>query len=150
MVAIYDGTRSYYDEDYWAAGDPVTLGDWSEFYLHGHGVMDCVGNSGDPWFQVLTIDNTPGVVVDNGEGFTWPNPFDPSAGGFTTIESNFTSGGGVMITIYDFAGYEVKTLNTNASGVAIWNGRSSDGEIVANGVYFAYCMASEIPGLSGP
>jgi hypothetical protein len=120
MVAIYDGTRSYYDEDYWAAGDPVTLGDWSEFYLHGHGVMDCVGNSGDPWFQVLTIDNTPGVVVDN-----------------------FTSRGGVMITIYDFAGYEVKTLNTNASGVAIWNGRSSDGEIVANGVYFAYCMARD-------
>ncbi|MCK4657257.1 MAG: hypothetical protein KAT85_09485, partial [candidate division Zixibacteria bacterium] len=223
MVAIYDGTRSSagtYDYSY---GDPVAYGDWRNFYEHGHGVWDCVGNVEDPWFQVLTIDNTGPVVVrgddrcddleiiddgsgvdptmfeiyedgalvtsgysydantgymsycptggaevtfvtydnagnrtveiwvavgqgevtDNGDGFNWPNPFDPNVDGFTTIESNFTSGGGVTITIYDFAGNEVRTLNASVSGVATWNGRSSDGEVVANGVYFAYCKASD-------
>jgi hypothetical protein len=49
----------------------------------------------------------------------------------------------VTITIYDFAGSEVASGTARSDGTWNWNGYSSDGEMVANGVYFAYCKASD-------
>jgi hypothetical protein len=84
-----------------------------------------------------------GGIVDRGEAINYPNPFDPREDGFTTIDSKFDGDGEVTITIYDFAGSEVASGTARSDGTWNWNGYSSDGEMVANGVYFAYCKASD-------
>jgi hypothetical protein len=81
-----------------------------------------------------------GGVSDKGSGHAYPNPFDPSHED-AHIVTDFVTASTVTVKIYDFAGNEVRTLTADASGEAIWNGRSADDTIVANGVYFAYCKA---------
>jgi hypothetical protein len=81
-----------------------------------------------------------GGAVDYGVAINYPNPFDPAAGG-TTIDTKFK--GEVMVTIYDFAGDEVMSQRTDGDGKLFWRGYTADGEMVANGVYFAYCRAED-------
>jgi len=82
-----------------------------------------------------------GQVVDAGEAFNYPNPFDPRSDSYTTIESGFR--GYVNVTIYDFAGETVWSTTTNNDGTTNWYGYTSEGEPVASGVYFAYCKAGD-------
>ncbi|MBU1318458.1 MAG: T9SS type A sorting domain-containing protein [candidate division Zixibacteria bacterium] len=235
-VAIYDGTRSD-NTAYYSEGDPVAYGEWDEYYLHGHGVWDCVDNVTDPWFQILAVDYFgpsvfaqgesesnlfdalpktcpvmiqvvddgagiesievledgvaidevagdleagqysfdeesgyisycptagvqttiiayddtgnktvrtwsafgPGDYTDAGDAYNFPNPFDPSAGEETTIVTGF-NGNGITIKIYDFGGELVRSL---LAGQTTWKGRTDDGELVANGVYFAYVQTAD-------
>lgn len=83
-----------------------------------------------------------GIPIDTGDDpYAYPNPFDPRTGEWATIVSGFK--GEVAVTIYDFGGTEVYSTTTNADGEVNWNGYTSNGERVANGVYFAYCEASD-------
>jgi hypothetical protein len=81
----------------------------------------------------------PGDYTDAGEAYNHPNPFDPSADGYTTIVTGF-NGNGITIKIYDFGGELVRSL---PAGQTTWNGRTDDGEVVANGVYFAYIETAD-------
>jgi len=81
----------------------------------------------------------PGDYTDDGDAYNFPNPFDPSTDGSTTIVTGF-NGSGITIKIYYFGGELVRSLPT---GQTTWNGRTDDGEIVANGVYFAYVETAD-------
>jgi hypothetical protein len=65
-----------------------------------------------------------------------PNPFNPK----TTIAFNLTTPGDVTLEIYDVAGRRVATLIDRHMGtgahVAQWDGKTSEGERAASGVYF--------------
>ncbi|MCK4410468.1 MAG: T9SS type A sorting domain-containing protein, partial [Candidatus Eisenbacteria sp.] len=65
-----------------------------------------------------------------------PNPFNPK----TTIAFNLTAPGDVMLAIYDVAGRRVAILLDGhmdaGAHMAHWDGRTSDGERAASGVYF--------------
>jgi hypothetical protein len=138
-IMIYEDGELVTGEDAWSY-DPETG------YLHycptpGAEVMlvvtDDVGNSTTrTWMAVGE-----GGTVDLGDAIAWPNPFDPGAGECATIESNFA--GDVTVTIYDFAGEQVVSGPANSEGNYRWCGYTSDGEMVANGVYFAYCKAAD-------
>jgi hypothetical protein len=99
-------------------------------------------NAGNQTYRMWKANG--GVPTDYGEAINYPNPFDPSSSdkGCTTIETKF-DGDEVMVTIYDFAGNEVWSGVTDDNGVVNWCGTSSDGERVANGVYFAYCKSPD-------
>jgi hypothetical protein len=73
--------------------------------------------------------------------FAYPNPFNPAEGvNFRTIFPNETT---LDLTIYDLAGQKVIVLYQNETIAAndqtptlTWNGKNSDGTVVANGVYY--------------
>jgi DNA/RNA endonuclease YhcR with UshA esterase domain len=72
-----------------------------------------------------------------------PNPFNPK----TTIAFNLTAPGDVTLEIYDVAGRRVATLldrhMSAGAHVAQWDGKTSDGERAASGVYFYKLAAGD-------
>lgn len=66
----------------------------------------------------------------------YPNPFNPT----TTISYAVGAAGHVQIAVYDMLGRHVRTLvdgNLTAGAYqASWDGRTTNGELVASGVYF--------------
>lgn len=74
--------------------------------------------------------------------YNYPNPFDPTGDGYTTIELGLTKGANVTVKIYDFAGDYVTTLSP-VNGEYRWKGTTEDGEMVANGVYLCYIKAKD-------
>lgn len=73
--------------------------------------------------------------------FAYPNPFNPAEGvNFRTIFPNEIT---LDLTIYDLAGqkvinlYKNETVTANDQNHALtWDGKNSDGTVVANGVYY--------------
>ena len=65
----------------------------------------------------------------------YPNPFNPN----TTIQYTLTNTSSVLLEVFDILGRKVTTLKntTEPAGTynVIWNGRNSDGRIIASGVY---------------
>jgi hypothetical protein len=88
----------------------------------------------------LTVTSASEVLIN-------PNPFSPLKGdGIVTMR--VTSGDGVKVkaSVYDIAGEKVKDLPEAASGGHItWDGKTDDGDIVANGVYFCRIVGINVP-----
>jgi hypothetical protein len=67
------------------------------------------------------------------------NPFDPFAGEVANISmGGFAQGGGhVEATVYDLTGERVATLDASGGSVT-WDGRTYNGDAVAEGVYLIH------------
>lgn len=78
----------------------------------------------------------------------YPNPFNPESG--TSIGYTLTKSGNIQIIIYDLMGNQVVKLDYGAGSDGgragyndvPWNGRSSSGALVGNGVY-VYLIVSD-------
>jgi len=68
----------------------------------------------------------------------YPNPMQPSKGlNYSRMHfSNMPSG--TRIKIYTMMGQTVRELESDASGMAVWDGQNNTGEKVASGVYIVY------------
>jgi flagellar hook assembly protein FlgD len=79
-----------------------------------------------------------------------PNPFDPGTDEFVLLRFTLEESARVRATVYDVTGAEVTTVQDgtiNAGSREIkWDGKSSDGDVVASGVYFCHM---EVDGASG-
>ena len=90
---------------------------------------------------VASVENIP-TEFELSQNF--PNPFNPT----TTIRYGLPRDEWVTLKIYNLLGKEVATLLNNerktaGSHVAIWNGRNSQGQIVASGIYVYQLRAGE-------
>jgi len=77
------------------------------------------------------------IVYEKG-AHCYPNPFDPSGGEVTNFVFQLSGPGNVSIHIYDkFGNFVNKLSRTAVEGLneVPWDGRNSEGEIVANGGY---------------
>ena len=81
-------------------------------------------------FQIMSI--SPAANLSNPKVF--PNPFRPALGHTRITFSNLPAN--AMLRIYDILGEKVRDLTTNASGIASWDSKNSNGNNVASGVYF--------------
>ncbi|MCC7429445.1 VCBS repeat-containing protein [bacterium] len=100
--------------------------------------------SNAPDILVPLFANGAGAVVDDKKlplnyslSQNYPNPFNPE----TKIEFSLPKAGSVKITVFDVLGREVKTLlsqkEVKAGGhFVVWNGKNTQNEQVASGVYF--------------
>jgi len=108
-------------------------------------VEDYVGNKADWEFEVQAA--TPIAMVN---AHNYPNPFNNSAGGYTTIKLGNNKGAYLTVKIYDFAGDLVKTLASgqyyDGSQSLIWDGKTDKGEMVANGIYLCHISAKDSDG----
>ncbi len=110
-------------------------------------VADMSGN------EVEVSGNGGGSIADGSvSGWAGPNPFDPAMDGSMTIHYSVGQGKVSTVTcaIYDQAGYLVTSLapQSSASGSFSWSGTTSNGTMVANGVYFAVIQAQGSGGSS--
>ncbi|MDR1695759.1 MAG: M6 family metalloprotease domain-containing protein [Endomicrobium sp.] len=68
----------------------------------------------------------------------YPNPIQPSKG-LNYARMNFSNmPAGTRIKIYTMLGQIVRTMEADASGMAVWDGRNDSGDNAASGVYIAY------------
>ncbi|HVP58087.1 MAG TPA: FlgD immunoglobulin-like domain containing protein, partial [bacterium] len=97
---------------------------------------DAVGN-----FCVLEI-NKGAEVVDVTDVKSYPNPFDPGSGQYTTISFDLTKKADVLIKIFDFAGEYVTTVADGwydpGTHTINWFGTDGNGKTVASGAYIGY------------
>lgn len=65
------------------------------------------------------------------------NKFNPAKGESANITFVVNGTGHVKVTVYDRKGREIRTVKDedSASGIAPWDGKNSDGSIVASGLY---------------
>ena len=88
-------------------------------------------------------NNTPatGNALNNDNIYIYPNPFNPDVE-FGTIRYSLSLNGNITIRVFDITGNLVRTLIKNRVQYAEeeqyieWDGRSDNGKVVANGVYF--------------
>jgi len=132
-TVVYDGTDEIFTDD--------NLVDNTVYYYTAF-AYDEIPNYSSPMFL---------KGVPKGEYvFTYPNPFNPDDGSWTTFNILFTNNTFVDITLYDAVGNHVIDLykaeevpaNTPTKTMS-WNGRNSDNEIVANGVYYFVVKTSQ-------
>jgi hypothetical protein len=94
-----------------------------------------VANRVGDWSEAVTFSTQSPAIEHNLEA-NYPNPFNPS----TTIAFSVPGGQRVLLEIYDLRGTRVwsTTIESPEAGrhTVIWNGRSTDGNSVASGVYF--------------
>ncbi|MBI4248887.1 MAG: fibronectin type III domain-containing protein, partial [Elusimicrobia bacterium] len=83
-------------------------------------------------FQVM--QSSPALTVLNPKIF--PNPLRPALGHGEMKFADLPAG--ASIRIYTVAGELVQELQSNAAGIASWNGRNRSGEKAASGVYFVF------------
>ena len=68
----------------------------------------------------------------------YPNPIQPSKG-LNYAKMNFSNmSAGTRIKIYTILGQIVRELESDASGMAVWDGKNKAGEKAASGVYIVY------------
>ncbi|MBN2602280.1 MAG: T9SS type A sorting domain-containing protein, partial [Candidatus Marinimicrobia bacterium] len=132
-TVIYDGTDEIFTD--------VNLVDNTVYYYTAF-AYDEIPNYSSPMFL---------KGVPKGEYvFTYPNPFNPDDGSGTTFNILFTNRTFVDITLYDAVGNHVidlykteEVLPNEPTKTMHWNGRNSDNEIVANGVYYFVVKTSQ-------
>jgi hypothetical protein len=140
-IVIYNGERVLkYDDVY----DSQSNGCHCEYYLYDHdasGVPDMVGNHTEVVEEWYTVNSAACVdPSEAGEDVTLQNnPFDPFAGEVAHMSmGGFKAGGGhVEATVYDLTGERVATLDATGGTVA-WDGRTYNGDVVAEGVYLIH------------
>ena len=99
-------------------------------------------NNGFTWnvhqsFQSTRLESVPAV-------YAYPSPFSPSRQGYIRFQYDVQNAGDVSIAIYNFAMEQVVTIReyesapdgNNYDRSTKWDGRTSNGESVASGVYF--------------
>ncbi|GAB4328457.1 MAG: hypothetical protein Kow0074_24370 [Candidatus Zixiibacteriota bacterium] len=117
-----------------------------EYYVYDHndqGVPDMVGNRTEIVEEFFTVNRAAceGDVGGDGEDIKPSmNPFDPFAGDVVTFPLNgFRSGGGTIhAAVYDLTGAKVATLAEDGFGGFSWDGRTDNGDQVAEGVYLVH------------
>jgi len=98
----------------------------------------------------FTEEETPatGGSLSNENVYCYPNPFNPVENG-VTLRYSIESDARVTVRIYDAGGRLVNTVLNGESQTAgteqsiLWDGRSGDGDLVSNGVYFFVVETSE-------
>jgi len=132
----FDGTSTI-----WIKEGTTTIGDVPVDMVVSRSTdnLVVVGTHGNGVYSYNYNEPIPDVELPE-EGFTlknYPNPFGEAD--FTTIEYNLSKSGHVTIRIFDAIGKQIETLlNTDQSaGVhrVRWNGRSSTGGPLPNGMY---------------
>jgi flagellar hook assembly protein FlgD len=103
--------------------------------------------------QTIATGNGGGTIADGSvTGWAGPNPFDPAMDGSMTIHYSVGQGKVTTVTcaIYDQTGDLVTSLapQSSASGSFSWSGSTTNGTMVANGVYFAVIQAQGSGGSS--
>jgi len=68
----------------------------------------------------------------------YPNPIQPSKGMSYAKMSFSNMPASTRIKIYTMLGRVVRDLESDANGMAVWDGRNNAGEKVASGIYIAY------------
>ncbi len=99
-------------------------------------------DNGNTWtihrsYQSTRLNSTP-------DAYAYPSPFSPSRHDYIRFQYDITQPGEIKIDIYDFAmakvisihEYETKLTGSSPDRSAKWNGKNSDGKVVASGVYF--------------
>ena len=88
-------------------------------------------------------DYSPAGVQGEELAYAYPNPYSPERRDFVRFQFRAVESGTVSIGIYNFAMEKVIEISEYVEGDPSypdrsikWNGRDSQGEIVANGVYF--------------
>ncbi len=85
--------------------------------------------------------DTPALTALRG---CYPNPFNPS----TTLKFAIADAGNVRLSVYDISGKLVSTLvdgmQTAGDHEVQWNGKNSNGDSVASGVYFAKFSSGDV------
>jgi hypothetical protein len=137
-IVIYNGNRTTYFDDECGC----------EYYIYDHndqGVPDMVGNRTEIVEEFYTVDPVACDTSNGGEGGDdikpSQNPFDPFAGEVVTFPLNgFRAGGGTIhADVYDLTGEKVTSLSENFSaGGFQWDGTTSKGDMVAEGVYLVH------------
>ncbi len=99
----------------------------------------------EDWTIIRTFVEIPTDAEDDARSFVTPNPFSPYLGG-SEMKFHYLlkQPGDVTITIYDFANNVVKKVldgvrregNLQYDDLDTWNGKNSQGDAVAAGVYF--------------
>ncbi|HWO57805.1 MAG TPA: S8 family serine peptidase [bacterium] len=95
----------------------------------------------DPLLPLVRIQVT--LSVGSGGVSVNPNPFSPAANGSVTLTLAKPATGKTTAAIYDLGGRLVHDFGAVSAGntVLIWDGKSEDGDEVADGVYFCYVEA---------
>jgi endonuclease/exonuclease/phosphatase family metal-dependent hydrolase len=87
-----------------------------------------------------------GAALPNRDGFVAvrPNPFDP----FTEISFGLHRPGTAELTLYSVTGRAVTTLVSGGRAAGVhtvrWDGRSSSGDAVSPGIYFARLVTADV------
>ncbi len=99
----------------------------------------------EDWTIIRTFVEIPVDAEDDARSFVTPSPFSPYLGG-SEMKFHYLlkQPGNVTITIYDFANNVVKKVlegapregNLQYDDLDTWNGKNSQGDAVAAGVYF--------------
>ncbi|MCP4545195.1 MAG: T9SS type A sorting domain-containing protein [bacterium] len=104
----------------------------------GHVLTNMLGTVADG--APIGVDETPAMTRLNGN---YPNPFNPT----TVIALSLASAEHVSLSVYDISGRLVKSLVNNkmiaGDHEVVWNGKDSNGERVASGVYFYKMSAGD-------
>jgi hypothetical protein len=139
------------------AADVDSPGDWY-FAASGDGGLLYYCPSSGASFEVRVTDRAGNVGSYTGESnapisgtgldgsFVGPNPWDPLKDGNLALNIKLDGTASVTVKIYDMFGSEVTTLASGqvmGSGAIQWNGTTSGGRRVANGVYLAHIEASK-------
>lgn len=97
---------------------------------------------------IQNIDSDAPAAPDNGEVILYNNLFNPAKGESARIDYTIDNDGQVTIKLYNIAGELVRTLvdESRSAGTYIesWNGKNSEGETVASGIYLCFI---EAPGI---
>jgi len=76
----------------------------------------------------------------------YPNPFNPNAGGVTTVECNPDTAASAYLYIYDMSARQVLrkafNLTANIANKTTWDGYSNYNQKVGNGVYLYQIISS--------
>jgi len=99
-------------------------------------------DNGNTWkvhrsYQSTRLSKTPNA-------YAYPSPFSPSRHGYIRFQYDITHAGEVQVDIFDFAmdkvvsfkEYESSPVGNSSDRSAKWDGKNSDGNVVASGVYF--------------
>ncbi len=125
-----------------ASGNGGTL-----YYCPSNGssyVISVTDNTGG----TSTFSGTKGGTLADGSvsGWVGPNPFDPATDEAVYINVGLEQSANVVVTIFDYTGRVVKTINAGAMGAGetsiAWDGRTAEGTVVADGAYMARIEAS--------
>jgi hypothetical protein len=97
---------------------------------------------------IQNVDGDAPAAPDNGEVKLYNNVFNPAKGESARIDYTIENDGQVTVKIYNIIGELVRDLvdesKTAGTYIEAWNGKNSDGETVASGVYLCFI---EAPGI---
>jgi len=115
-------------------GDQVYYVDWDDYLSVGY--RECGEILDVPEDEVVS-GKRPGLMQNQ------PNPFNPK----TSVTYTLPADGHAKLGVYNVAGRLVATLfdgpRTAGEHVAVWDGRTDDGEEAASGVYFCRLETEE-------